>query len=211
MICAAACVRMDQLRRNTLSQQECDRLVQESVYLSRLPLFIDDTDRNLSGLISTMRVMVRRHRARIVVIDYLQLVPSGEKFQIREQEIAHISRSLKRAAKALGVVMVVLCQLNRAADVLRENESPRLSHLRESGSIEQDADKVLFLWRPNKGMEGVDPDRRDDHGMLSIAKNRQGQLGQIKLAWNGPAFSYSDWSGSSVPDAEFDSATGEWP
>lgn len=211
MICAAACVRMDQLRRNTLTTQECDRILQEAAIMGKLPLYIDDSDRNLPGLISTMRVMVRRHRARIVVIDYLQLVPSGEKFQIREQEIAHISRSLKRAAKALGVVMIVLCQLNRAADVLRENESPRLSHLRESGSIEQDADKVLFLWRPNKGMEGVDASRVDDHGMLSVAKNRQGQLGQIKLAWNGPAFSYSDWSGSSVPDVEIDAATGEWP
>lgn len=206
-LAAATGISLYDLKRGNLTSAQKQDLVHQAQIASRLPIVIDDTDRTLPQLLSTMRTTVRKHKVQVVAIDYLQIVPSGTNFKIREQEIAHISRTLKRAAKSLGINIILLSQLNRSVD-LRDNQRPKLSDLRESGAIEQDADQVLFLWRPNKDQQGVEGKENcvDDHGFMTIAKNRQGQLGEAKLYWNGPTMTYREWTETSYasPDIDFD-------
>lgn len=189
-----------QLRSPSLSEQQREMILQEATMLSRMSMTIDDKPHTLPQLLANLRTTVRKHRVRLVAIDYLQMIRAPmQRGANREQEVALISRTLKETAKQLGVAMVVLSQLNRTAEH-RENAEPKLSDLRESGAIEQDADKVLLLWRPNKDAAGTsNPDKRDeefredDHGFISIAKNRNGKLGRVRLGWDGSRFAYSDW------------------
>lgn len=190
-----------QLRSSSLSEQQRSMILQEATILSALPLTIDDKPHTLPQLLANLRTTVRRHQVRMVAIDYLQMIRAPmQRGANREQEVALISRTLKETAKQLGVALVVLSQLNRTAEH-RENAEPKLSDLRESGAIEQDADKVLLLWRPNKDAAGTsNPDGRDqeikvdDHGYISVAKNRNGKLGRVRLSWDGARFAYGDWN-----------------
>lgn len=193
MIASATGLTIHQLRRGPLSQSDRNNILHEAQMMSALPLFIDDQDRPLPQLLVTMRTLARKRGIKVFVVDYLQKVPSGGKFQIREQEVAHIARQLKGAAKSLGVTIIALAQLNRNSE-LRDNQEPRLSDLRESAVIAQESDTVMLLWRPNK--DSTDQEKPDDHGILIVAKNRQGKLGRVKLRWNGARTMYSDWDGA---------------
>ncbi|EIQ00875.1 replicative DNA helicase [Opitutaceae bacterium TAV1] len=143
-------------------------------------LFIDDQP---SPTVMEIRAKARRvhmrHGVGLVVVDYLQLVSALDPKALREQQVAEASRGLKALARELGVPVLVLCQLNRSAE--RENRAPRLSDLRESGSIEQDADVVLMLSRPKDADDKfqVAGDVMD----LFIAKNRNGSVGDVKLTF----------------------------
>lgn len=171
-------------------QSRRERVQHEAEILKTLPMDIDATMPALPQMLAKMRVLVRKRNVRVIVVDYLQLVESGRKHDIREQEVAAVTRALKKAAQTLGVVMIVASQLNREVEK-RTIKRPMLSDLRESGAIEQDADQVWLLHRPNK--DGIGPEGGDDnYAELIVAKNRNGRLGSINLDWHGPTMRFRD-------------------
>ncbi len=167
------------LRAGNLTEAQHDRLVQASDDLTRLPLFIDDRPaRTMTQISAIARRQHRKNPLGIIMIDYLQLIEPEEKNAPREQQIAQISRRLKFLAKELHVPVIALAQLNRGVE-LREDKRPRLADLRESGAIEQDADMVMFLHRP----DAYDPEDRPGEAEIIIAKHRNGPTGLIRLTW----------------------------
>lgn len=167
------------LRSGNLSREQRDQLMEASDELSRMPIYIDDKPGRTMGQIAALaRRLHRKSGLGIIIIDYLQLIEPEDKSAPREQQIAGISRRLKFLAKELRVPVVALAQLNRGVE-LREDKRPRLADLRESGSIEQDADMVMFLHRP----DAYDPEDRPGEAEVVIAKHRSGPTGIIKLTW----------------------------
>ena len=187
LICSRSRVDMKRIRDRVASKQDMADIVTVTKELKEAPLWIDD---NTNSTIMDIRAKARRLHTKsplgLVVVDYLQLIRGVDPRVPREQQIADISRGMKGMAKELGVPVVVLSQLNRESE--RENRDPRLSDLRESGSIEQDADVVMLLHRPRK--------RDDDEGVqenampgdsekirLIIAKQRNGPVGEVDLTF----------------------------
>lgn len=145
------------------------------------------------------RRIKRRYGLGIVIIDYLQLIEPEDKNINREQQISSITRRLKFLAKDLSVPVIALAQLNRGVEQ-REDKRPKLSDLRESGSIEQDADIVMFLHRP----DAYDPQDRPGEAMLIVAKNRHGPIGTVELVWLKEMLKFGDKSKIPEPlDAGF--------
>ena len=144
------------------------------------PLFIDDTP---SLTITQLRAKARRLKQSedigVIFIDYLQLMTSGSRVESRQQEVSDISRGVKALARELEVPIVCLSQLNRAAEQ-REGHRPRMSDLRESGSIEQDADVVIFLYRPWVYTQDDEDEGKAD---VIVAKQRNGPTGSIKASF----------------------------
>ncbi len=167
--------------------------------LRQLPIYIDDTPGvDVRHIGSVVRNKVRKGQCELVVIDYLQLVETLQSYgnKNREREVAEISRGLKKVAKAAGVPVILLAQLNRGIEN-REDKTPRLADLRESGAIEQDADMVIFLWRPAY----YDPNAVDDNGnslenviMFEIAKYRDGRTGSIISKHNNDLTQFFDYN-----------------
>ncbi len=178
MLCSRARVNAHKLRRGQLGHEDYGELALHGGKLAQAKIFIDDS----TGLTPLqLRAKARRlkaeHDVRFIVVDYLQLmhVPRAES---RQQEIAEISRTLKGLARELGVPVLAVSQLNRAPE-MRESHEPRLSDLRESGAIEQDADVVMMLHRDDYYDENKNPGL----AQLRIAKQRNGPVGTIKLTF----------------------------
>ncbi len=153
--------------------------------LASLPLkIIDDGSSRLSQIVASARVE-RRNGLRLLILDYLQLLRPDDDRVHREQQVAAMSRALKRLARELDAVVVCLAQLNRDIES-RDRKQPRLSDLRESGSIEQDADVVLFLDRP----AAYDADANSTEANIIVAKNRNGPCGKVPLLWHGSTMTY---------------------
>lgn len=167
-----------------LSQEELLRIDHAAQALSKVPIFIDDT----AGLTLTeLRAKARRQKEKngieLIIVDYLQLLTGdSNKSEMREREISKISRELKKMAMDLDIPVIALSQLSRAVDS-REDKEPKLSDLRESGSIEQDADIVMFLYKPDKKMLEKKP-HLAGMAMLSIAKHRNGELDEFVYKCN---------------------------
>jgi replicative DNA helicase len=169
------------LRKGGLDHESLERITSSAGELSSAPIFIDDTP----GMTSLqIRAKARRlrstHGVGLVIVDYLQLVP-GPLAESRQQEISQISMSLKQLARELEVPVIAISQLNRAVDA-REDHRPRMSDLRESGSIEQDADVVLFLYREDYYDGGKNP-QTQNQAVCLVAKNRNGPIGEFKLTF----------------------------
>src|SRR5690348_2676721 len=148
MICAGARVDQQKFRAGYLNQDERRRLAKTTSELVKAPLFIDDTaGTHLMDIHAKLRRLQAEHGLSLVVIDYLQLMSGRGRYENRNQEVSTISRGLKLLAKDLKVPMLVLSQLNRAPEIRQGDHRPQLSDLRESGSIEQDADMVAFIFR----------------------------------------------------------------
>ncbi len=182
MLCSRARVNMKLLRDGLLSKNgdEQNRLVEAADEFSKSPIFIDDS----SALsIMQLRAKARRIHSRtplgFIMVDYLQLLSPTDPRVPREQQVAEASRGLKALAKELNVPVLVLSQLNRASE--KDNRTPRLSDLRESGSIEQDADVVLMLARPRDADEKFQV--AADSAELIVAKQRNGPVGELKLTF----------------------------
>ena len=185
------------LRAGNLSEEQHTLLVKASDDLARLPLFIDDKPgRTMTQVAALARRLHRRSPLGIIIIDYLQLIEPEDKNAPREQQIAGISRRLKFLAKELRVPVVALAQLNRGVE-LREDKRPRLADLRESGAIEQDADMVMFLHRP----DAYDPEDRPGEAEIVVAKHRSGPTGIIRLTWRKEFMRFENYSPMS--DADF--------
>jgi len=182
MICAGARVDQQKFRMGYLGQDERRRLQMSATDLVEAPLFIDDTASvNLLDMHAKLRRVKAEHGLGLVVVDYLQLMTGRGRFENRNVEVSSISRGLKLLAKELRVPFIVLSQLSRATETRVGDHRPQLSDLRESGSIEQDADLVGFIFRE----EVYKPDREDLRGLaeLIIAKQRNGPTGKVKLVF----------------------------
>jgi len=178
---------LEKITRGKLEEYEMKQLYAKGIQrLTQAPLFIDDTAAlNVFELRAKCRRLKNKHNIGMIIIDYLQLMSGGgEKNTNREQEISQISRSLKQLAKELGVPIIALSQLSRAVESRKDgNKIPQLSDLRESGAIEQDADMVMFIYRPeyydiNQNEMG-EANKGETH--IKIAKHRNGSLETIKL------------------------------
>jgi replicative DNA helicase len=182
MICAGARVDQQKFRAGYLNAEERRKLQVAAMQLVEAPLFIDDTAGvNLMDIHAKLRRLQSEHGLGLVVVDYLQLMSGRGKFENRNQEVSTISRGLKLLSKELRVPFLVLSQLSRAPETRPGDHIPQLSDLRESGSIEQDADLVMFIYRE----EIYKPDREDLKGQanLIIAKQRNGPIGKINLVF----------------------------
>lgn len=196
LIAAEAKLDSEKLKTGNFTADDWDLLTQKTTLLSNAAIFVDDTPA-LSVL--ELRAKCRRLKAQndiqLIVIDYLQLMSGNTgKGGNREQEIASISRALKQIAKELDVPVIALSQLSRAVETRGGDKRPQLSDLRESGSIEQDADMVLFLYRPE--YYGIDEDMDGNPtkgvGEVIVAKHRNGMLGTVKLRFIGKYTRFED-------------------
>jgi replicative DNA helicase len=184
LLCAGARVDQHKFRAGFLNAEERRRLQVELANLTESPLYLDDTPGvNLMDVHSKLRRMKSEHGLSLVVIDYLQLMSSRGRSENRNQEVSAMSRGLKLMSKDLDVPFLVLSQLSRASETRPGDHKPQLSDLRDSGSIEQDADLVMFIYRE----EIYKRDREDLKGMadLVIAKQRNGPIGTVPLRFLG--------------------------
>ena len=174
-----------------LQRDEWERLDKNINQLLGAPLYVDDTPGlSVVELRTKARRLVREHGIKLIMIDYLQLMnANGMRFSSRQEEVSTISRSLKGLAKELNIPILALSQLNRGVESREglEGKRPQLSDLRESGAIEQDADMVLFVHRPEYYHIYQDDNGRDLHGMaqIIIAKHRKGATGDVLLTFRG--------------------------
>lgn len=191
----------EKLRKGTLDDHEWQQLLTKVKTLEKAPLFIDDTPAiSIFDLRAKCRRLVAQNKIQIIIIDYLQLMTAGGKSNgNREQEISTISRSLKSIAKELKVPVIALSQLSRAVETRGGNKRPLLSDLRESGAIEQDADIVSFIYRPEYYdiTEWEDGSPSDGQAEFIIAKHRNGGLENVKLRFQGSMAKFSDLEESS--------------
>jgi replicative DNA helicase len=209
-------VSSDKMRRGDIGPEEFDRVAMAAEELSRLPLYIDDTPAlSITALRQRARRVKRQHGLHMVVVDYLQLLqpPPDRRSDGRVQEVSEITRGLKTLAKELEVPVLALSQLSRQVEN-REDKRPQLSDLRESGSIEQDADVVTFIYRPEYYLEKEHPEQRGNEtpekyqerverhnqrlsesrniAEVIIAKQRHGPVGTVELQFTGEFTVFSD-------------------
>ena len=209
-------VSSDKMRRGEIGAEEFDRVAAAAEELSRLPLFIDDTPAlSITGLRQRARRVKRQHGLHLIVVDYLQLLqpPADKRVEGRVNEVSEITRGLKTLAKELQVPVLALSQLSRQVEN-REDKRPQLADLRESGSIEQDADVVTFIYRPEYYLEKEHPEQRGNEtpekyqerverhnqrlaearniAEVIIAKQRHGPVGTVELQFTGEFTVFSD-------------------
>lgn len=170
--------------------------IRDMEYFKTCPLYIDDEGGiSIFQLRNKARKLKREKNIELIIIDYLQLMSGGTKDGNREQEVSAISRGLKALAKELDVPIIALSQLSRQVENRAGNgKIPQLSDLRDSGSIEQDADMVFFIYRPEYYGIGFDADNNPTNGLAKIitAKNRHGPLDDINLKWIGGLMKFTD-------------------
>ncbi|MBD5245230.1 MAG: replicative DNA helicase [Barnesiella sp.] len=189
----------EKIKSGRLTEMEWDQLMSRIKHLYGAPLFIDDTPSlSIFELRTKARRLVREHQVAMIIIDYLQLMnASGMKFGSREQEVSMISRSLKQLAKELNIPIIALSQLNRQVENRTDGKKPQLSDLRESGAIEQDADIVCFIHRPEYYLKsGVDAEGRDIRGKAEfiIAKHRSGSTADVDMRFRSKFARFENWT-----------------
>ncbi|MBO5444419.1 MAG: replicative DNA helicase [Muribaculaceae bacterium] len=187
----------EKIKSGQLSNEEWDRLNACLKNIYSAPLYLDETPGlSITELRTKARRLVREHGVKMIMIDYLQLMNAGGlKLGSREQEVSTISRSLKALAKELNIPIIALSQLNRSTET-REDKRPVLSDLRESGAIEQDADIVCFIHRPEYYTKsGEDAQGNDIRGLaeLIVAKHRSGAVGDVKLRFVSKYAKFENW------------------
>lgn len=186
MLCAEARVDAHAVRTGTLSEDQWPKLSTCVGVLAEAPIYIDDTPGiNVLELRAKARRLKKEKRIGMIMVDYLQLMQGPRGAESRQQEISVISRSLKALAKELDVPVVALSQLSRAVEIRGGDRRPMLSDLRESGAIEQDADMVLFIYRPEFYGKTEDDSGKSIEGMaeIIIGKQRNGPIGTVHLSF----------------------------
>lgn len=190
----------DNFKSGKLSERELNAISDAVVSLFNLPIYVDDMPSTITKIRAKARLMKRQGKCGMVVIDYLQQAESEGNYSSREQEVAFVSKTAKNIAKELDVPVILLSQLNRGVEA-RNIKRPQLSDLRDSGAIEQDADMVIFLYRPDYYTKKVFTDENGreipNYIEMDIAKYREGSTGTIRAVHNGTLtriFDY-DWLG----------------
>jgi replicative DNA helicase len=179
LLCCQARVDSHKLRKGHISSEDMERLIEAGGQLRAAPLYIDDTPgQGMLRISANARRLKLRHKLKLVVIDYLQLIEPDNRRDPRQEQVAQISRRLKFLARELGIPVVALAQVNRASED-RQDHRPRLADLRESGAIEADADTVMMLHRPDR----YEPGQHEGLVEVIIAKQRNGPTGDVNLAY----------------------------
>ncbi|WP_019631638.1 replicative DNA helicase [Actinomadura atramentaria] len=182
LLSAEARVALHAMRSGTMQDEDWTRLARRMSEVAEAPLFIDDSpNMSMMEIRAKCRRLKQQHDLRLVIIDYLQLMSSGKRVESRQVEVSEFSRSLKLLAKELGVPVIALSQLNRGPEQ-RTDKKPMVSDLRESGSIEQDADMVILLHRED-AYEKESP--RAGEADLIVAKHRNGPTATVTVAFQG--------------------------
>jgi replicative DNA helicase len=184
LLCSVAEVNGNRLRNGTITQDERRKLIQAAGEISQAPLFIDDSpSRTMTEIAAHARRLKRRENLALIIVDYLQLIDPDNPRDPRQEQVSKISRRLKGLARELEVPVLCLAQLNRQVESSHSNK-PQLSHLRESGAIEQDADVVMFVHR-DEYYQTNEEDRERVRGEadLLVRKQRNGPTGDVKLTW----------------------------
>ncbi|MGL4942536.1 MAG: replicative DNA helicase [Thermoguttaceae bacterium] len=211
LICSRGQVDSNCFKGGYLKQDDMAKLVHASDVLQNSPLFIDDTpSRSVSEIAAVGRRLKRQNDLGLIVIDYLTLIEPDNSLDPRQEQVARMARRLKGLARELRVPIVCLAQLNRQAELTRDNR-PRLSHLRESGAIEQDADVVIFVHREERYLSREEAEEKNllNQAELIVAKQRNGAIGEIELNWFGEYTKFAnksnateEWTGNSDVGAD---------
>ena len=192
LLCLETRVDLHKLRTGRLRDDDWIRLTQQVGMLAQAPVFVDDTPGiTILETRAKARRLKREHGVGLIVIDYLQLMGTHVNVNSREQEVAQISRGLKGLAKELDIPVLALSQLSRAPEA-RTGGRPQLSDLRESGSLEQDADVVMFIYRPDMYAKPEEAGSQEGIAEIIIGKQRNGPTGSVKLMWNENCASFED-------------------
>jgi replicative DNA helicase len=193
MLCSLARVNGHRLRNGTISSDDRDRLIKKANEISQAPLFVDDSpSRTVSEIAAAARRIKRREDGLgLIVVDYLQLIEPDNSKDPRQEQVAKIARRLKGVSRELDVPLLCLSQLNRQAEDSKDHR-PKLSHLRESGAIEQDADVVMFVHREEYYHRGDDKAQYHGQAELIISKQRNGPIGDVELTWEADYTRFSD-------------------
>jgi replicative DNA helicase len=182
MLSAESAIPLQSMRKGNIADSDWTKLAQVRGRINDAPLYIDDSpNMTLVEIRAKCRRLSQRVGLKMIVIDYLQLLTSGKKVESRQQEVSEFSRALKLLSKELNIPVVALSQLNRQAEQTKDKK-PELSHLRESGSLEQDADVVVLLHREAIG-DSEHP--RAGEADLILAKQRSGPTGTVTVAFQG--------------------------
>ena len=203
LISGEAEIPAEDIRRGNFSKSEFEQFFERTKSLSEAPIYIDDTPAlSIFELRAKSRRLKQQHGVQLIIIDYLQLMSSGGKGGNREQEISNISRSIKEIAKELEIPIIALSQLSRSVETRGGDKRPMLSDLRDSGAIEQDADIVGFIYRPEyyQLTEWPDGSPCNNQGEIIIAKHRNGSLKDVRLKFIGKYAKFSDLDGLSQND-----------
>jgi replicative DNA helicase len=180
LLCSHARVDAQKLRKGLMNAEDMERLISASGVMRNAKIFIDDSPgQGMLRIAANARRLKLRNDLKMVVIDYLQLIEPENRRDPRQEQVAQISRRLKGLARELSIPVIALAQVNRSSED-RQDHKPRLSDLRESGSIEQDADTVILLHRP----ERFEPGQHEGLTEVIIGKQRNGPVGEITLTFN---------------------------
>jgi replicative DNA helicase len=184
LLCAAARVNGHRLRNGTISNDDRARLIETASHICEAPFFVDDSPSRTVTEIAAAARRIRRREGRLglIVIDYLQLVEPDNPKDPRQEQVARIARRLKGLSRELCVPLLCLSQLNRQAEDSKDHR-PRLSHLRESGAIEQDADVVMFVHREEYYRRPEEQEQFAGQAEVIVAKQRNGPIGNVELVW----------------------------
>jgi replicative DNA helicase len=197
LLCAQAKVDSHRLRKGTLGSDDMDRLIDAGGVLRNGKLFIDDSPvQSMLRIAANARRLKLRHDIKLIVIDYLQLIEPDNRRDPRQEQVAQISRRLKALAKELQIPLIALAQVNRSSED-RQDHRPRLADLRESGSIEQDADTVMLLHRPDR----YEPGQHEGIIEVIIGKQRNGPTGEITLAYLKQFLRFEDYAAGTPFDS----------
>jgi len=223
LISGEAKIPAEDIRKGNFTQEKFEHLFETTKKLAEAPIFIDDTPGlSVFELRAKCRRLKQQHDIKLIIIDYLQLMSAGGNGGNREQEISTISRSIKEIAKELDVPIIALSQLSRSVETRGGDKRPMLSDLRESGAIEQDADIVSFIYRPEYYQMETWPDETPcaGQGEIIIAKHRNGSLEDVRLKFIGKFAKFdnldafdNDFAGGEggmplLPNENFDEETG---
>jgi len=188
MLSAESGVKLTRMTKGPMGPNDWEKLARTAARVSKAPLFIDDSpNMSLMEIRAKCRRLKQREDLGLVVVDYLQLMSSGRKVESRQQEVSEFSRALKLLAKEIGVPVIAISQLNRGPEQ-RGDKRPMLSDMRESGSIEQDADIVILMHRE----DAYDRDARPGEADFIIAKHRSGPTDTIAVAFKKDYAHFAD-------------------
>jgi replicative DNA helicase len=189
MLSSESMIDQQKLRSGNISIDEIERMIKTAGEISKLPIYIDDSPGiSVMEIRGKTRRLKAKHGLGLIIIDYLQLMQSHKKSENRQQEVSEISRSLKALARELDVPLMALSQLSRAVEQTADKK-PALSHLRESGSLEQDSDCVMFIHRPEYYDEETE---KKNIAEIIIAKHRHGPTGTVDLAFFAELTKFAD-------------------
>jgi len=209
MLCSEAGVNQQNVRQGFVDRGDMDRIAIAANELYNAPVYFDDTPvMNVLQIRGKARRLRAEHGLDLIIVDYMQLISGHGRFENRNQEMSLIARSLKSLARELRVPVIACSQLSRAVESRGAPHRPMLSDLRESGSIEQDADVVMFLYRPayygDQEMKAADYDPESERNVAEVilAKQRNGPTGTVRLAWLDQYVRFESLEGRYLPPEE---------